>query len=76
MTMVDTKSFEYENLANIVKSSSGTIHKMLSDDIVVNFIIANDVNTFLKLPEVEHPAAKILVNLNKFHDQTFRCHYF
>ncbi|RNA04246.1 hypothetical protein BpHYR1_001847 [Brachionus plicatilis] len=48
---------------------------MLSDDIVVNFIIANDVNTFLKLPEVEHPAAKILVNLNKFHDQTFRCHY-
>ncbi|RNA31468.1 hypothetical protein BpHYR1_000878 [Brachionus plicatilis] len=46
---------------------------MLSDDIVVNFIITNDVNTFLKLPEVEHPAAKILVNLNKFHDLKLTC---
>lgn len=51
-------------IANIVKSSLGPsgLDKMIVDDIG-DVVISNDGATILKLLEVEHPAAKILVEL-------------
>lgn len=58
------------SLANIVKSSLGPLglDKMLVDDIG-DVTITNDGATILKLLEVEHPAAKILVDLAELQDQ-------
>jgi len=57
-------------LANIVKSSLGPIglDKMLVDDIG-DVTITNDGATILRLLEVEHPAAKVLVDLAQLQDQ-------
>ena len=57
-------------LSNIVKSSLGPLglDKMLVDDIG-DVTITNDGATILKLLEVEHPAAKILVDLAELQDQ-------
>lgn len=57
-------------VANIVKSSLGPIglDKMLVDDIG-DVIITNDGATILKQLEVEHPAAKVLVELAQLQDQ-------
>lgn len=57
-------------LANIVKSSLGPLglDKMLVDDIG-DVTITNDGATILKLLEVEHPAAKVLVDLAELQDQ-------
>ncbi|DBA65756.1 hypothetical protein WJX79_009860 [Trebouxia sp. C0005] len=57
-------------IANIVKSSLGPVglDKMLVDDIG-DVTITNDGATILKLLEVEHPAAKILVELAELQDQ-------
>ncbi|CAK0743479.1 T-complex protein 1 subunit alpha [Coccomyxa viridis] len=57
-------------VANIVKSSLGPVglDKMLVDDIG-DVTITNDGATILKLLEVEHPAAKILVELAELQDQ-------
>mmetsp|Transcript_20342 Transcript_20342/g.24389 ORF Transcript_20342/g.24389 Transcript_20342/m.24389 type:complete len:542 (+) Transcript_20342:99-1724(+) len=56
-------------VANIVKSSLGPVglDKMLVDDIG-DVTITNDGATILKLLEVEHPAAKILVELAELQD--------
>ncbi|MEW5302360.1 MAG: hypothetical protein WDW38_002479 [Sanguina aurantia] len=56
-------------IANIVKSSLGPVglDKMLVDDIG-DVTITNDGATILKLLEVEHPAAKILVELAELQD--------
>jgi len=56
-------------LANIVKSSLGPVglDKMLVDE-VGDVTITNDGATILKLLEVEHPAAKVLVNLSTLQD--------
>lgn len=66
-------------LANIVRSSLGPtgLDKMLVDDIGdVN--ITNDGATILKQLDVEHPAAKVLVELSNLQDQevcpTLMCH--
>ncbi|XP_060084862.1 T-complex protein 1 subunit alpha-like [Ylistrum balloti] len=58
------------SIANIVKSSLGPVglDKMLVDDIG-DVTITNDGATILKLLEVEHPAAKILVELAELQDQ-------
>lgn len=58
------------SLANIVKSSLGPLglDKMLVDDIG-DVTITNDGATILKLLEVEHPAAKVLVELAELQDQ-------
>ncbi|KAK3611272.1 hypothetical protein CHS0354_004921 [Potamilus streckersoni] len=58
------------SIANIVKSSLGPLglDKMLVDDIG-DVTITNDGATILKLLEVEHPAAKILVELAELQDQ-------
>lgn len=58
------------SIANIVKSSLGPVglDKMLVDDIG-DITITNDGATILKLLEVEHPAAKILVELAELQDQ-------
>jgi T-complex protein 1 subunit alpha len=58
------------SIANIVKSSLGPVglDKMLVDDIG-DVTITNDGATILKLLEVEHPAAKILVELADLQDQ-------
>jgi len=58
------------SLANIVKSSLGPLglDKMLVDDIG-DVTITNDGATILKLLEVEHPAAKVLVDLADLQDQ-------
>lgn len=58
------------SLANIVKSSLGPLglDKMLVDDIG-DVTITNDGATILKLLEVEHPAAKVLVDLAELQDQ-------
>lgn len=52
-------------LSNIVKSSLGPqgLDKMLVDDIG-DVTITNDGATILKLLEVNHPAAKVLVELS------------
>lgn len=57
-------------IANIVKSSLGPVglDKMLLDD-VGEITITNDGATILQLLEVEHPAAKILVELAGLQDQ-------
>jgi T-complex protein 1 subunit alpha len=56
-------------LANIVKSSLGPVglDKMLVDE-VGDVTITNDGATILKLLEVEHPAARVLVNLSSLQD--------
>jgi len=57
-------------IANIVKSSLGPVglDKMLVDDIG-DVTITNDGATILRLLEVEHPAAKVLVELSQLQDQ-------
>eukprot|EP00753_Platysulcus_tardus_P017855 PLAT6598.1.p1 GENE.PLAT6598.1~~PLAT6598.1.p1 ORF type:complete len:568 (+),score=314.25 PLAT6598.1:73-1704(+) len=57
-------------LSNIVRSSLGPIglDKMLVDEIG-DVTITNDGATILKLLEVEHPAAKLLVELADLQDQ-------
>eukprot|EP00899_Mesostigma_viride_P020107 jgi/Mesvir1/28098/Mv04685-RA.1 len=57
-------------IANIVKSSLGPVglDKMLVDDIG-DVTITNDGATILKQLEVEHPAAKVLVELAELQDQ-------
>ena len=57
-------------VANIVKSSLGPVglDKMLVDDIG-DVCITNDGATILQMLEVEHPAAKILVELANLQDQ-------
>ncbi|KAI7841445.1 hypothetical protein COHA_004840 [Chlorella ohadii] len=57
-------------VANILKTSLGPVglDKMLVDDIG-DVTITNDGATILKLLEVEHPAAKILVELAELQDQ-------
>jgi T-complex protein 1 subunit alpha len=57
-------------VANVVKSSLGPVglDKMLVDDIG-DVCITNDGATILKQLEVEHPAAKILVELANLQDQ-------
>jgi T-complex protein 1 subunit alpha len=59
-----------QSLANIVKTSLGPVglDKMLVDD-VGDVTITNDGATILKLLEVEHPAAKVLVELADLQDQ-------
>ncbi|KAF5826957.1 chaperonin Cpn60/TCP-1 family [Dunaliella salina] len=56
-------------VANVVKSSLGPVglDKMLVDDIG-DVTISNDGATILKLLEIEHPAAKILVELAELQD--------
>ncbi|XP_030245596.1 T-complex protein 1 subunit alpha-like isoform X2 [Drosophila navojoa] len=56
-------------IANIVKSSLGPVglDKMLVDDIG-DVTITNDGATILRLLEVEHPAAKVLVELAQLQD--------
>lgn len=57
-------------VANIVKTSLGPVglDKMLVDDIG-DVTITNDGATILKMLEVEHPAAKILVELAELQDR-------
>ncbi|XP_077289144.1 chaperonin containing TCP1 subunit 1 [Arctopsyche grandis] len=57
-------------VANIVKSSLGPVglDKMLIDDIG-DVTVTNDGATILKLLEVEHPAAKVLVELAQLQDE-------
>eukprot|EP00850_Spirogloea_muscicola_P000030 SM000001S04432 [mRNA] locus=s1:115832:120078:- [translate_table: standard] len=57
-------------IANIVKSSLGPLglDKMLVDDIG-DVTITNDGATILKQLEVEHPAAKVLVELAELQDR-------
>jgi len=58
------------SIANIVKSSLGPVglDKMLVDD-VGDVTISNDGATILRLLEVEHPAAKVLVELAALQDE-------
>lgn len=57
-------------VANIVRTSLGPVglDKMLVDDIG-DVTVTNDGATILKLLEVQHPAAKILVELADLQDQ-------
>jgi len=57
-------------VANIVKTSLGPVglDKMMVDD-VGDVTITNDGATILKLLDVEHPAAKVLVELADLQDQ-------
>ncbi|KAK4783046.1 hypothetical protein SAY86_007420 [Trapa natans] len=57
-------------VANIVKSSLGPVglDKMLVDDFG-DVTITNDGATILKMLEVEHPAAKVLVELAELQDK-------
>ena len=57
-------------ISNVIKSSFGPIglDKMLVDDIG-DVTVTNDGATILKLLEVEHPAAKVLVDLADLQDQ-------
>lgn len=57
-------------IANVVKSSLGPVglDKMLVDQIG-DVTITNDGATILKQLEVEHPAAKVLVELSQLQDQ-------
>ncbi|XP_043238765.1 T-complex protein 1 subunit alpha-like [Amphibalanus amphitrite] len=59
-----------QSIANIVKSSLGPVglDKMLVDDIG-DVTITNDGATILQLLEVEHPAAKVLVELAQLQDE-------
>eukprot|EP00906_Rhabdomonas_costata_P016640 RCo023889 len=56
-------------LANILKSSLGPVgmDKMLVDDLG-DILVTNDGSTILSRLEVEHPAAKVLVDLAKLQD--------
>merc|ERR1719498_263508 len=56
-------------LANILKTSLGPqgLDKMLVDDIG-DITITNDGATIVKMLEVEHPAAKVLVELANLQD--------
>jgi T-complex protein 1 subunit alpha len=58
------------SIANIVKSSLGPVglDKMLVDD-VGDVTITNDGATILKMLEVDHPAAKVLVELAQLQDE-------
>merc|ERR1711976_1107978 len=58
------------SIANIVKSSLGPVglDKMLVDD-VGDVTVTNDGATILKLLEVEHPAAKVSVELAQLQDE-------
>ncbi|XP_066254322.1 T-complex protein 1 subunit alpha [Euwallacea similis] len=58
------------SIANIVKSSLGPVglDKMLVDDIG-DVTVTNDGATVLQLLEVEHPAAKVLVELAQLQDE-------
>lgn len=57
-------------MANIVKSSLGPegLDKMLVDQIG-DVTVTNDGATILQKLEVEHPAAKVLVELANLQDQ-------
>lgn len=57
-------------IANVVRSSLGPngLDKMLVDDIG-DVIISNDGATILKTLEVQHPAAKVLVQLAQLQDK-------
>ena len=57
-------------MANVVKSSLGPIglDKMLVDDLG-EVTITNDGATILKQLEVEHPAARVLVQLSEMQDK-------
>jgi len=57
-------------VANIVRSSLGPVglDKMMVDDIG-DVTISNDGATILKMLEVEHPAAKVLVDLADLQDR-------
>eukprot|EP00045_Choanoeca_perplexa_P007392 m.66507 g.66507 ORF g.66507 m.66507 type:complete len:558 (+) comp14057_c0_seq2:51-1724(+) len=57
-------------VANVVKSSLGPVglDKMLVDD-VGDVTVTNDGATIVSMLEVEHPAAKILVELAQLQDQ-------
>jgi len=57
-------------VANIVKSSLGPVglDKMIVDD-VGDVTVTNDGATILKLLEVEHPSAKVLVELAQLQDE-------
>lgn len=59
-----------QSIANIVKTSLGPVglDKMLVDDIG-DVTITNDGATILQLLEVEHPAAKVLVELAQLQDE-------
>jgi T-complex protein 1 subunit alpha len=59
-----------QSIANIVKTSLGPVglDKMLVDD-VGDVTITNDGATILKLLDVEHPAAKVLVELAQLQDE-------
>ncbi|XP_017785693.1 PREDICTED: T-complex protein 1 subunit alpha [Nicrophorus vespilloides] len=58
------------SIANIVKTSLGPVglDKMLVDDIG-DVTITNDGATILRLLEVEHPAARVLVELAQLQDE-------
>ncbi|XP_071529262.1 T-complex protein 1 subunit alpha [Panulirus ornatus] len=58
------------SVANIVKSSLGPVglDKMIVDD-VGDVTVTNDGATILKLLEVEHPAARVLVELAQLQDE-------
>ncbi|KAL1123631.1 hypothetical protein AAG570_002707 [Ranatra chinensis] len=58
------------SIANIVKTSLGPVgmDKMLVDDIG-DVTVTNDGATILKMLDVEHPAARILVDLAQLQDQ-------
>lgn len=57
-------------IANVVKSSLGPVglDKMLIDDIG-EVTVTNDGATILRLLEVEHPAARVLVELAQLQDE-------
>lgn len=58
------------SVSNIVKSSLGPVglDKMIVDD-VGDVTVTNDGATILKLLEVEHPAARVLVELAQLQDE-------
>jgi T-complex protein 1 subunit alpha len=59
-----------QSISNIVKTSLGPVglDKMLVDD-VGDITITNDGATILKMLDVEHPAAKVLVELAQLQDE-------
>ncbi|OMJ77313.1 hypothetical protein SteCoe_23141 [Stentor coeruleus] len=66
----DTNVRAVQAVANIVKSSLGPngLDKMLVDEIG-DVVISNDGATILRSLEVQHPAAKVLVELSRLQDQ-------
>ncbi len=69
-TVRDQNVFACLAIANVVKSSFGPVglDKMLVDDIG-DIMITNDGATILSQLEVEHPAAKVLVELADLQDK-------